>query len=121
MQFVCISAAYSVLFLILALFGATGPSSVLSDIDNIHLMEAPPKNVFLRNCRPPPLPPYLGIIPKKRFFFRGEKAKMYYLQYKCHFPSCRSMMGGILCGIDTIWKVQTSEPRHAAHDIYAMF
>ena len=42
----CIFAAYSVLFLILALFGATGPSSVLSDIDNIHLREAPPKNVF---------------------------------------------------------------------------
>ena len=31
------------------------------------------------------------------------------------------MMGGILCGIDTIWKVQTSEPKHAAYDIYAMF
>ena len=37
MQFVCISAAYSVLFLISqALFGVTGPRGVFSDIDNIH-------------------------------------------------------------------------------------
>ena len=69
MRFVCISAAYSVLFLILALLGATGPSSVLSDIDKQCLP------IFHKNLGIPPPPPYLGIIPKKTFLFRSEMAK----------------------------------------------